>query len=173
MGAHEHDAGDTIASIIAEFTEVLAFSRTRWARYAADVNAELSGVGMMVLQVIVRKGPLTATGISQMLDMDKSIVSKQVAKMRDLGLIDSTEAPEDRRVQLLTCSEKGSQIIDHIRGMWATSYRERFEGWDENELEALRLGLHRFNAQTADTRQDGPALRCAKHASEGTDDAKS
>ena len=57
---------DIVADIISEFSEVIAFARSRWARYAEDVHADLRGVGLIMLQVIMRKGPLTATGIARM-----------------------------------------------------------------------------------------------------------
>lgn len=166
MGAFRTDDSDPVSGIIAEFSDVFAFSRTRWTRYAEEIDSELSGVGLIVLQFVIRKGPVTATGISQMLDMDKSIVSRQLTKLRDLGFIDTAEAPEDRRVQLITGSAKAVKIIDEIQSRWANSYRERFEGWTGEELEALRSGLHRFNATAADARQEGPAVRCARHASD-------
>lgn len=156
---------DIISEIISEFSEVFAFSRSRWSKYAEGMHSELSGVGMMVLQFILRKGPLTATGLSQFLDMDKSMVSRQVAKLRELGFIDATPAPEDGRVMLLTASASAEEILGRIREQWARAYRERFEGWNPSELEALRTGLQRFNATADDGRTDGPAVRCAKHAS--------
>lgn len=170
MGEIHTDAptgeGDVISSIIAEFSDVFAFSRTRWTRYAEEVSAELSAVGLIVLQLVIRKGPATATGISQTLDMDKSIVSRQLAKLRELGLIDAAESPEDRRVQLITGTDKATEVIDRIRSLWTSSYRERFEGWSDAELEAFRAGLHRFNASATDPRHDGPAVRCARHAND-------
>lgn len=164
------EPGDVISGIISEFSDVLAFSRTRWARYADEAHEDLSGVSIIVLQFIKKKGPVTATGLSQMLDMDKSLVSRQVAKLRDLGLVVATEAQEDRRVLLLTVSDKAKELAAHIRESWASAYRERFAGWSEEELETLRAGLHRFNA-SADVRHDGPAVRCARHA--GVDRAES
>lgn len=157
--------GDRISEIISEFSEVFAFSRSRWSRYAEGIHPELSGVGMMVLQFIVRKGPLTATGLSQFLDMDKSMVSRQVSKLRELGLVEATPAPEDGRVMLLTGSETAQELIGGIRTQWAMAYRERFAGWSDEELESLRSGLHRFNAAADEARPVGPAGRCAKHAS--------
>lgn len=157
---------DTVSEIISEFSEVFAFSRNRWTRYADGVHPELSGIGMMVLQFILRKGPLTATGLSQYLDMDKSMVSRQVSKLRELGLVDTAPAPEDGRVTLLTASEEATNIVGKIREQWASSYRERFAGWSDDELELLRKGLHRFNATADESRPDGPAVRCARHANE-------
>ena len=49
---------ETVAGIITEFTEAFAFSRTRWTRYANEVSAELSGVSMLVLQIVFRRGPI-------------------------------------------------------------------------------------------------------------------
>lgn len=159
---------DTITEIISEFSEVFAFSRNRWTRYADSVHSDLSSVGTMVLQFIVRKGPLTATGLSQFLDMDKSFVSRQVTRLRELGFVDATPAPEDGRVILLTASERALAIMGDIREQWTNAYRERFVGWSKEELEALRDGLHRFNVSAEDVRQDGPAVRHARHAATET-----
>ncbi len=154
---------DTIAEIIAEFSEVIAFARSRWARYAEDVHPDLRGVGLIVLQLILRKGPLTVTGISQMLDMDKAVVSRQISKLRELGLVKAEPSPEDRRVVLLTCSAQAQILIDAIREKWGDAYHERFSGWTPADLEQLRAGLHRFNA-TADhgVPLDTPSGRCAR-----------
>ena len=157
------EPGDVISGIISEFSDVLAFSRTRWTRYAEDAHEGLSGVSIMVLQFIFKKGPVTATGLSQTLDMDKSLVSRQIARLRELGLVVATEAPDDRRVQLLTVSDEAKALAKRVRELWADDYRARFEGWSEEELETLRAGLHRFNA-SSDMRYDGPAVRCARHA---------
>ncbi len=155
---------NTVADIIAEFSEVFAFARTRWAKFAEEASPELRGAGIMILQTIKRKGPVTATGISQLLDMDKAVVSRQITKLRELGFVDAEPAPDDGRVTLLAVSEGAQEILDGIRARWAHTYHERFEGWNEEELELLRAGLHRFNAAAANLRTDGPAVRCARDA---------
>lgn len=153
---------DIVADIISEFSEVIAFARSRWARYAEDVHADLRGVGLIMLQVITRKGPLTATGIAQMLDMDKAVVSRQVAKLRELGLVEAEPAAEDRRVVLLTASSHAHELLDGIRVKWADAYHERFVGWSAAELDHLRSGLHRFNASADLQLPDSPSGRCLR-----------
>ncbi|WP_449283299.1 MarR family winged helix-turn-helix transcriptional regulator [Leucobacter sp.] len=155
--------GTEIAGIISEFSEIFASARTRWVRYAEEVHPDLNGGGIMVLQIVLRKGPVTATGLSQMLGMDKAMVSRHIAKLRELELIETEAAPEDRRVILLTVSERARRLMERIRERWAHSYHERFEDWSLESLEQLRDGLHRFNASTEDAhRTDGPATRCAR-----------
>lgn len=162
----ESNEPDVISEIISEFTEAFAFSRTRWTRFANEVSAELSGVNMLVLQIVLRKGPITATGIGQMLDMDKSLVSRHIAKLRELGLVDGAPAEEDRRVHLLTASAEANELLGGVRARWANSYRERFAGWGDSELATLRDGLHRFNAAAEPQSQDSPAVRCSRQAGE-------
>lgn len=156
----QHES-ELIAEIIAEFAEVFAFARTRWARYAEEVHPELRGVGMMVLQVILRKGPITATELGQMLDMDKAVVSRQVAKLRELELVDATPSEEDRRVFLLAASARAHALLEELQHRNAWEYGQRFAGWDDAELESLRSALHRFNGAGAEI-ADGPAKRCAR-----------
>ncbi len=163
MQDQDQDAGsrdDRISEIIAEFSDVFAFARTRWARYAEEVHPDLRGVGMMVLQLVTRKGPVTATAISQMLDMDKAMVSRQLTKLRELGLVDAEPAAEDRRVTLLTASDRAQVLLDGIREQWAHAYHERFVEWSVEDLERLREGLHRFNASSDSRHADRPAGRC-------------
>src|SRR5690606_21517184 len=152
--SHEHQpdgtpavsaTGDLEASIIAEFSQVFAFARARWARYAEEVHPELRGVGMMILQTIIRRESITATELSHLMDMDKSAVSRQVPRLRELGLIEARPSSEDRRVVRLPPCASAEQTIDALRTRTARAYHERFEGWNEEDLETLNTLLHRFN----------------------------
>lgn len=161
--ADDSPRGSQIAGIISEFSEIFASARTRWVRYAEEVHPDLKGGGMMVLQTVLRKGPVTATGISQLLGMDKAMVSRHISKLRELGFVETEPAPEDRRVILLTISERASELMERIRERWADSYHQRFEEWSIEDLERLREGLHRFNTSTEDaSHADGPAMRCSR-----------
>ncbi|QZY51139.1 MarR family winged helix-turn-helix transcriptional regulator [Leucobacter tenebrionis] len=166
-GAAASPRDERVSQIISEFSEVFAFARSHWASYAQEVDSELKGVGMIVLQLVFRKGPVTATALSQMLDMDKAVVSRQIAKLRELGLVEAEASPEDRRVILLTATAHAGELLERIRRQWAHAYHERFADWSAEDLEQLRAGLHRFNASAHDIRIDGPAGRCTRgHGSE-------
>nr|WP_209706697.1 MarR family transcriptional regulator [Leucobacter exalbidus] len=131
--------------IIAEFSETVAFVRGRWARYAAEFHPELKKAGIAMLQVIRRNGSTTATELCQLLDMDKALVSRQITKLRELGLVDAAATPEDRRVVCLTASDQAVEFLDGIRVRWAETYRERFTDWSVEDLQQLKIGLRRFN----------------------------
>ena len=163
---HEHTREEVISEIISEFSQSFAAARTRWTRFAEEVHPELRGPGMMILQTILRRGPVTATGLGSILDMDKAMVSRQVTKLRSLGLVDAKEAESDRRVILLTASETAHSAIEGIQARISADYLVRFAEWSEDELAQLQMLMHRFNATAEDPRGEGPATRCARAAEE-------
>lgn len=141
---------DPIPQIIAEFSQVFAFIRRRWMRFAEEIHPDLRGVGMMMLQVILRKGPVTATGLAQMLALDKAVVSRQVTELRRMGLVMAEPSGEDRRVVLLTASDEARRAIERLQGLTSDDYQRRFAEWHPEELEQLRDMLHRFNEAAGD-----------------------
>ncbi|MFA5607877.1 MAG: MarR family transcriptional regulator [Leucobacter sp.] len=162
MPASDETRQDRISEIITEFSEILSFARKRWTSYANEMHPELRGAGVAILQVIARRGPVTATGISQVLDMDKALVSRQISKLRELGFVEAELAPDDRRVTLLRATTHAKELLAEVRERWAGEYHERLAGWTADDLEALRDGLHRFNTAAHDIEIDGPAGRCAR-----------
>lgn len=136
----------SIPEIIAEFTQLFITARTNFARNAESVHPELRGLGMMMLQMILKKGPITATCIGSLLNMDKATVSRQLSQLRGLGLVDATPSPEDRRSLLLTASASAREILDEVHLRNASDYRTRFEDWNDEDLAQLLVLLRRFNA---------------------------
>lgn len=165
-----HPARDeVVAEIIGEFSHLFASARTRWTRYAEEIHPDLRGPGMMLLQTILRQGPITATRLGGILDMDKAMVSRQVTKLRALGLVDAREAESDRRVILLTASEEAQAALDGMHARTSNDYRKRFAEWSDEELESLHTLMHRFNASANDAEGSGPAGRCAREEARNGD----
>ncbi|MGK0715106.1 MarR family winged helix-turn-helix transcriptional regulator [Leucobacter sp. W1153] len=150
MNAEQTETDEPVAEVIrdiaTEFTGLFAYARSRWDGHAQNVHPDLKGVGLMVLQRITRCGPITQAEVAQYLDMDKATVSRQVTKLRELGLVDVTPAADDKRSQLLRLSATGDDAVGQLRERMANDYAERFSGWSEGELETLRSMLHRFNS---------------------------
>ena len=158
---------EIISEIVGEFSQSFAAARTRWSRYATEVHPELRGPGIMILQTILRRGPITATGLGGILDMDKAMVSRQVAKLRELGLVDAREAESDRRVMLLTASAGAQATVEGLQARTSSDYLARLAEWSGEDLEQLQSLLHRFNSTAEDPHEDGPARRCAREEAEG------
>lgn len=144
--------GDGVLThLISEFSDAFAFARTRWVRFAEEVHPQLRGGTMVMLNTILRRGPITATEIGQLLELDKGFVSRQVAHLKELGFIDTVPSDADRRVILLTGSPKAREALDQIHVNLAEAYRERFADWSDTELEHLVTALRKFNAVNHDS----------------------
>lgn len=150
---------ESIPEIIAEFSQLFAAARTNFARNAEEVHPELRGIGMMMLQVILRKGPITATALGSLLNMDKATVSRQLTQLRGLGLVDAEPDAEDRRSLLLTASHDAREAIEEVHRRGAKDYRVRFEDWNDEDLVQLLGMLRRFNASADRLREHQLAER--------------
>jgi DNA-binding MarR family transcriptional regulator len=159
-----------IPEIIAEFGQVFAFARARWARFAEQVHPELRGPDMLMLQMISRKGPITATELGQLLFMDKALVSRQTSKLRQLGLVDAASDEADRRVVLLTASDRAKGMLGELHDQLSEAYEQRLAGWSAEDLATLRSLLHRFNAAAHAPELDGPAARCSRRSAAAGDE---
>lgn len=148
MKSAELNEEDRVSQIVSEFAETFAYSRARWARFAADAHPELSGVSMTIMHFVMRNDPATATDLSTFLNMDKSFVSRQVSKLRELGYLAASADKTDRRIQNLSITDQGMLLLREFRGNWVGSYRKIFAGWSEAELSSLYEGLQKFNAAT-------------------------
>jgi len=163
MASHR---SELIPQIVSEFSQVFAFTRGRWSHYAEEIHPDLKGVGMMMLQTILRKGAVTATELGQLLTLDKATVSRQVAKLREIGLVAAEPSAEDRRVILLSATAETRAAIDGLQGLTAAAYQERFADWSAGDLAELQRLLHRFNTTAEQGRWDpsSRAAQCAEHA---------
>lgn len=137
---------EAIPQIISEFSEVFASAKKRLTHFAEGVHPELKSVGMLLLQTIQRRGPITATELVQILDMDKASVSRQLSKLRELGFLLVEPSAEDRRVFLLSLSPEAVSSMEALRAETSRSYEERFKSWSDADILQLRALLKRYNA---------------------------
>ncbi|MBL4686284.1 MAG: MarR family transcriptional regulator, partial [Nannocystaceae bacterium] len=70
-----------------------------------------------VLVMIKRNGPVSPTEIAERLHMEKSTVSRNVARMRDNGWLTTAESVPGQR-QELTLSRKGSALLVRSYSAW-------------------------------------------------------
>jgi DNA-binding MarR family transcriptional regulator len=97
-----------------------------------------------LLVLIQRRGPLAVGELADRVGRDYTTVSRQVAKLEQLGLVARRAGKADRRVTEAVVTEKG-------QAMWEMLYaaRERLAGnalagWSEHDLEDLARLLRRF-----------------------------
>ncbi|WP_405778772.1 MarR family winged helix-turn-helix transcriptional regulator [Streptomyces sp. NBC_00859] len=141
-GTHprEHDASvDTIQR------ELTAFARRARAT-AARLHPELPLVSYTLLAHIDDRQGCRATDLATHYMLDKSTVSRQLAVLEKLGLVERRPAADDQRVQVLHPTEAGTRTLASTQGSRRAAVRERLADWSEEDLDRFATYLLRYNS---------------------------
>jgi DNA-binding MarR family transcriptional regulator len=90
-------------------------------------------------------GPQRVGDLADLLHLDISTVSRQVAHLAGLGLIARQPDPTDRRAQLLTLTDDGVAMLESLRRTRDAGLRDLVADWTEEEQETLADLLARLN----------------------------
>ncbi|MFJ3905230.1 MarR family winged helix-turn-helix transcriptional regulator [Streptomyces sp. NPDC090025] len=125
--------------------ELTAFARRARAA-AARLHPELPLVSYTLLAHIDDQHGCRATDLAAHYLLDKSTVSRQVAALEKMGLIERRPDPDDHRVQVLHPSEAGTRLLSSTQASRLAAYEERLKDWSAEDLSAFAGYLLRYNA---------------------------
>lgn len=125
--------------------ELTAFARRARAA-AARLHPELPLVSYTLLAHIVDQQGCRATDLAAHYLLDKSTVSRQVAGLEKLGLMERRPDPADQRVQVLHPTEAGAAVLSSTQASRLAAYQERLKDWSAEDLSQFAAYLLRYNA---------------------------
>jgi DNA-binding MarR family transcriptional regulator len=128
-----------------EIALLLRRARAISARLAGQLHTDLDGAAYGLLSLLQDAGPLRASDLVARLGLDKSTVSRQVATLVDLGLVDRAADPADGRAQVLTASREGAARLERIREVRRTRWEADLADWPATDVVALGELLNRLN----------------------------
>jgi DNA-binding MarR family transcriptional regulator len=154
------------AQLDVELTNVI-----RLARHPRMAEAMSAGIDVAVdrrlfvlLNLIADHGPLRASELVDLLVVDQSTVSRQLAALVDAGLVSRTVDPSDRRAALVEVTAVGREAMLTARARWRRTLAEITADWPPEQrsvlLESLRelgTGLQRVLAPRASSAAAPPA----------------
>lgn len=112
---------------------------------ARAVHPDLLPASYLMLSYVREHGPLRASAMCAVFDIDKGAISRQVQHLIDLGLVDRAPDPEDGRATLLTASEDGVRRLEAVADQRRHQLDERLADWPAEELHAFAASLRRYN----------------------------
>ena len=130
MRALEHEMGVLVRRI-----------RRMIAERARMVHPDLSPVAYSMLMALNDSGPRRASDLVELFSIDKGAVSRQVQALLELGLIERSPDPEDRRAAILAITDEGLASAGRRsppRG--GARSVARLEEWSDEDLRRLRPG---------------------------------
>ena len=90
-----------------------------------------------LLVVIERRGPIGVVDLADRVGRDYTTVSRQVAKLEDLGLVERQAAAADRRVSQATVTAKGRAMTDAVDKARERIVGAMFATWDDRDVKEL------------------------------------
>ncbi len=93
---------------------------------------------------IERFGPIGVVDLAGRAGRDYTTVSRQVAKLEDLGLVRRKASPDDRRLRLATVTAKGKAMTDSIDAARDRLLSAIFRTWKARDVDELVRLLRRF-----------------------------
>ncbi|MGO2747611.1 MarR family winged helix-turn-helix transcriptional regulator [Microbacterium sp.] len=115
---------------------LFARTRTQWKESAARIDPQLQPAGYKLLMFIGRVGSANAHQLAESFEMDKSVVSRQVRMLEDLGLLESRADERDARQRVLTPTPKAHEALAALRGDHANRLRAALAELTPDEIDA-------------------------------------
>lgn len=137
---------ETLRALEHEMSVLVRRIRRVIAERARMLHPELSPVAYSVLMALSDSGPRRASDLVEIFSIDKGAVSRQVQALLELGLIERSPDPEDRRAMILAISEEGQRRLANIASARRHEVGQRLEEWDADELRAFVSSLARYNS---------------------------
>ncbi|ABC90819.1 probable transcriptional regulator protein, MarR family [Rhizobium etli CFN 42] len=97
-----------------------------------------------LLVTVERLGPIGVVELADRAGRDYTTVSRQVAKLESLDLIERRGSAADRRVREAVISAKGKAMTDRIDAAREKIGRAIFESWDEHDFNELVRLMRKF-----------------------------
>jgi DNA-binding MarR family transcriptional regulator len=139
------DGHEAYVRLEREVALLLRRARAISGRLAGELHRDLDGAAYGLLVLLDDAGPLRASDVVVRLGLDKSTVSRQVASLVDLGLIDRAADPGDGRAQVLSTSAEGHRRLSEVRNARRARWEADLADWDTADVAVLAQLLGRLN----------------------------
>ncbi len=114
------------------------------ARLLADSGVKLDRALFPLLSRISMAGEIGTMALANLIGRDHSTVSRQTAKLEELGLVVRVPSAEDARVRRLAPSDNGKTLIRKVRNVRRKMLERHFRGWTDQDREVLVQLLKRM-----------------------------
>lgn len=144
-------APQSAASIVEEALGTLFRQvRSSWKTAALAIDPELTPIGYKILASLVHGGPAASRSLGETLAIDKSVMSRQVRALEELGLASSHADPLDGRARILTATPDAIRRVMASRSHSQALLEERLQEWTPAELQLFAELVNRISVITAD-----------------------
>lgn len=139
------DSHEAYVRLEREVALLLRRARAISGRLGGELHRDLDGAAYGLLVLLDDAGPLRASDVVARLGLDKSTVSRQVAALVDLGMVDRAADPDDGRAQVLSISAEGHRRLSEVREARRARWEADLADWPVSDVATLAALLGRLN----------------------------
>jgi len=114
-GTQADDLDHTLDEVEEYLGVIVGRVRAVWKEAAASIHPDLQPVGYKILSTLVRLGEANAYALAEVLETDKSVVSRQVRMLEEAGLVVSRADAKDGRARVLSPTPAAVKLVRAVR----------------------------------------------------------
>jgi DNA-binding MarR family transcriptional regulator len=126
---------------------VMMFRRARnvSTTVASQVHPDLDPASYSLLLMVDDAGSLRGMDVADRTGLDKSTVSRQIATLVDLDLLERVPDPDDGRARRIQLSDLGRERLADVRRQRSKHLHREFASWSTEDLRHLARLLAKLN----------------------------
>ena len=136
----------SLQSIEQELIVLLRRIRRSSLANARLVHPDLQPAAYAIFRFVADQEPTRASDVADHLAIDKGAISRQVALLEKLGLVERRSDTGDRRVQTLVVTPDGRSRLDAMAARLRSEFAGRLSAWSSADLSSFADHLSRYNA---------------------------
>jgi DNA-binding MarR family transcriptional regulator len=112
---------------------------------AAQIHPGLDAACYAMLLRLGDIGPVRAADVVERTGLDKSTISRQIARLEELGLVERVADPHDGRARQVQLTEVGTQRLQSVRGDRRLRLHAIFDKWSTEDITTFSGLLGKLN----------------------------
>jgi DNA-binding MarR family transcriptional regulator len=138
-------ATDPVGRLERELAVLLRRARAISVQIAREVHPDLDPAAYGLMVRLDATGGERATELAAYVGVGKSTVSRQLAALEQLGLVERTTDSADARAMVVRLSTEGARRLRRVRAARGERFRRLLAAWPTDDVDRLAGLLHRFN----------------------------
>ena len=146
MDEHEQaDHREALQAVERSLSVLVGRARSFSLQVAKEVHPGLDTASYALLVHLYETGPVRAAEIVERTGLDKSTVSRQIARLEELGLLERAVDSADGRARIVQLTEIGHDRLAAVRNDRRKLLRDRLGEWSTEDMQTFSALLERLN----------------------------
>lgn len=135
---------DAVRDVQAHLATLFRESRRYGSQLARMVHPDLHQSGFYLIRMLEKCGPSRPSTLAAELEVDRSAMSRLIQSLDNLGLIERTPDPQDKRAYMLDLTPEGRERLARVRDGLENPVIRSLRTWEEEDVRTFARLLQRF-----------------------------